>query len=299
MERVEIAAGRRLPKHKAAGLLLTVLRRNRLDWLQRKIPPDFYQETAWYLLRGEHDPDESPEEKREFSRAAARHFYKVARDYGFLRPGSDLPYLRAAIGFQDKRFEDESADEAEARISWQRPMAISQSSDFGDPFLRVASEEAKKEFLSRRLDLTKASVRARIRRYLAEESGCWKEEGGTTTYTWCALCHKPLRLVEATLDHIIPRARGGEDTLENLQLAHNLCNKLKGSLSPEEYRGEDPRFRRTRLKGIKLDWLAEVPLEDIMTVLGVSKATASRIRRRGWFVSEHPNRGRRKKGDMS
>ncbi|MAT34603.1 MAG: hypothetical protein CMK06_05605 [Ponticaulis sp.] len=32
-----------------------------------------------------------------------------------------------------------------------------------------------------------------------------------------------------TLDHIRPKSRGGQDRLENLQLAHAQCNKIKGN----------------------------------------------------------------------
>lgn len=53
----------------------------------------------------------------------------------------------------------------------------------------------------------------------------------------CALCDgEPLCLkagdpLEATLDHIIPRAAGGLDVITNLQLAHRSCNEKKGSTS--------------------------------------------------------------------
>lgn len=33
----------------------------------------------------------------------------------------------------------------------------------------------------------------------------------------------------ATIDHIVPRSKGGCDDAENLQLAHALCNKIKGN----------------------------------------------------------------------
>lgn len=64
----------------------------------------------------------------------------------------------------------------------------------------------------------------------------WERQSGC-----CALCGKAMlknrfdaphaRLWSkwrATIDHIQPRARGGSDEFENLQLAHAQCNKVKG-----------------------------------------------------------------------
>lgn len=44
----------------------------------------------------------------------------------------------------------------------------------------------------------------------------------------CGICKKP---VEGAIhfDHIIPIARGGEHSEANLQIAHPLCNRLKGA----------------------------------------------------------------------
>lgn len=40
---------------------------------------------------------------------------------------------------------------------------------------------------------------------------------------------------EITFDHFIPRSKGGLDDLENLRLAHLHCNRLKGSMTYEEF----------------------------------------------------------------
>ncbi|MEL6825434.1 MAG: HNH endonuclease signature motif containing protein [Pseudomonadota bacterium] len=58
----------------------------------------------------------------------------------------------------------------------------------------------------------------------------------------CALCGEPMyrnrfeathakvwAKYRATIDHIIPRSKGGGDEIENLQLAHARCNKIKGN----------------------------------------------------------------------
>ena len=57
----------------------------------------------------------------------------------------------------------------------------------------------------------------------------------------CALCGKAMprgrfdvahasiwKKQRPTFDHIIPKAGGGPDRLDNLQLAHAICNKRKG-----------------------------------------------------------------------
>lgn len=71
----------------------------------------------------------------------------------------------------------------------------------------------------------------------AEFSSLWTVQSGQ-----CALCGKPMfrnrfdaphariwAKQRATLDHIIPRSKGGSDASENLQLAHARCNKIKGN----------------------------------------------------------------------
>jgi 5-methylcytosine-specific restriction endonuclease McrA len=42
----------------------------------------------------------------------------------------------------------------------------------------------------------------------------------------------------ATLDHVTPLSKGGQDTMENVRLAHWICNILKSNKTLEEYRAE-------------------------------------------------------------
>ncbi len=48
----------------------------------------------------------------------------------------------------------------------------------------------------------------------------------------CQYCGK--KSVELTIDHIIPKSRGGVDTWENLVTACVKCNNRKGNRTPDE-----------------------------------------------------------------
>ena len=50
----------------------------------------------------------------------------------------------------------------------------------------------------------------------------------------CYLCGQWLSVHEMTLDHVVPLARGGAHTPENLRPAHRSCNSRKGSKPPSE-----------------------------------------------------------------
>ena len=54
----------------------------------------------------------------------------------------------------------------------------------------------------------------------------------------CAICGKPLQLQEISLDHYIPLSRGGADDIENLEITHESCNRIKSNLLPEELTSE-------------------------------------------------------------
>lgn len=46
----------------------------------------------------------------------------------------------------------------------------------------------------------------------------------------CALCGTYVELEDASRDHIVPRAAGGGNGRNNIQLTHKTCNNLKGDM---------------------------------------------------------------------
>ncbi len=52
----------------------------------------------------------------------------------------------------------------------------------------------------------------------------------------CQYCGKKLAKSELTIDHVVPRSRGGRDTWDNLVLACVKCNVRKGDRTPTEAR---------------------------------------------------------------
>jgi 5-methylcytosine-specific restriction endonuclease McrA len=68
---------------------------------------------------------------------------------------------------------------------------------------------------------------------------------------------------DLTLDHVLPRSRGGEDSWENLVTACNQCNVKKGNRTPDEarmpldiepYRPVHITFFQNLLGGVQEHW---------------------------------------------
>ena len=51
----------------------------------------------------------------------------------------------------------------------------------------------------------------------------------------CAGCQTAFPFRNFTIDHIVPRSKGGHDHIDNLQLLCNACNSQKGNRSQEEF----------------------------------------------------------------
>jgi 5-methylcytosine-specific restriction endonuclease McrA len=51
----------------------------------------------------------------------------------------------------------------------------------------------------------------------------------------CWLCHRPIGSQERmTLDHVLPKSKGGKRTRDNLRPAHFKCNQRRGNGPPPE-----------------------------------------------------------------
>lgn len=68
-------------------------------------------------------------------------------------------------------------------------------------------------------------------------------------YPECPYCHKPIYLQgELTIDHTIPRSKGGTDAIENLQPMHGKCNFEKGCSMPDPQNTETQFAKQKRQK---------------------------------------------------
>lgn len=52
----------------------------------------------------------------------------------------------------------------------------------------------------------------------------WLRDAGA-----CQYCEKPIGLSDATVDHVVPKSKGGKNVWENVALACAKCNQKKGS----------------------------------------------------------------------
>jgi len=67
------------------------------------------------------------------------------------------------------------------------------------------------------------------RRPKLSSKGIWQRDGGRCQYTG-----RPLKPGEGSIDHVLPRSRGGQTTWENCVLSAREVNQRKGSRLPGE-----------------------------------------------------------------
>jgi CRISPR/Cas system Type II protein with McrA/HNH and RuvC-like nuclease domain len=98
---------------------------------------------------------------------------------------------------------------------------------------------------------TRKDVVESIRKFQKRENGVSSDginKELPLTFTWenvlekfgentvCYLSGKPINLYvnNYNLDHIVPSSKGGDNSLNNMGITHEIVNKMKGDLTPEE-----------------------------------------------------------------
>ena len=72
----------------------------------------------------------------------------------------------------------------------------------------------------------------------------------------CQYCNRRIALRDATIDHVIPRSRGGKNHWTNCVASCKSCNRRKDDLTPEEAGMQ--LIRRPGLPSVTHFWMADV-----------------------------------------
>ena len=89
----------------------------------------------------------------------------------------------------------------------------------------------------------------------------------------CYYCNCPLTKSTATIDHLIPLARGGSNTESNRVWCCKHCNIQKGDLTPDEF---------TLFKVVKKNYkkkLTAARFNDLCDRLGLYRTEKKRVKR--------------------
>jgi hypothetical protein len=117
----------------------------------------------------------------------------------------------------------------------------------------------------------------------------------------CCWCGVLLTLEEATREHIVPQALGGNQTFANMAVAHEECNNERGNdLNREPHPSPVFNFMRVILRSARrtppiLSSYSTVQLEKVTTPTKRNSATRSRpftsnwLREQGYMMRNIPN----------
>lgn len=151
-----------------------------------------------------------------------------------------------------------------AFVSWQRAVNLQYQGR-----AVVVSEDAKRVLRSPSFEMGMPRViklRNHVSRKLKLKVPMTRRNIAVRDNSSCQYCGTVLETKDYTIDHVIPRSRGGKSTWTNLVLACVECNKLKDNRHPgeaglvlkknpyEPYH-MDPRFNfRLHIKVLRPEW---------------------------------------------
>ena len=96
----------------------------------------------------------------------------------------------------------------------------------------VGEERATRQLLGRVTALTKPPARSdlgTLLNYRTHKHTLFGEQEGV-----CRGCRNLFPFRNFTIDHVVPRSKGGSDHVDNLQLLCGACNSIKGD-RPQSY----------------------------------------------------------------
>lgn len=106
----------------------------------------------------------------------------------------------------------------------------------------------EQDLLANLIVLTPKLARRKFRQHIFE---CWEWK--------CAYCNKKLDDRTATIDHILPKHKGGHNVKNNMCAACTSCNRSKASYLLSEWFGEhNPHYSEERLVKLK-QWMEQKP----------------------------------------
>lgn len=85
----------------------------------------------------------------------------------------------------------------------------------------------------RRAQSKRRAVKRRVTIGDSKSIAMWEQQWRSKRTVVCHWCRKRVKTVDVHVDHVIPLAKGGEHTVENLCVACESCNLSKNAKSPE------------------------------------------------------------------
>lgn len=92
---------------------------------------------------------------------------------------------------------------------------------------------------------------AKVQKLDAKFKKIYREQTLAENRFHCRYCFEPLTFKTVTVDHVQPKSKGGLDRKENLAPCCLSCNRMKGSMTANQYMNRIKAFP----KGQPIEWL--------------------------------------------